>query len=1226
MNHAYLTRRSCARRLQCAWAVLLTALSLIGSARAAIQSFSLTSQWNLIAFQIIPTDPTPEAVFSTLPGFQVAWSYDASTGLWQRFLKPTGNATQQANDLTANSLFGLAPIEPGRAYWVFCSQNVASWEVSGTVPVGAQLRSLDLQSGWNLIGIPVGAASSTNAEPISLLAVLTAAGFDYDAILTWESQTFRRMFRPLPSGLGEPPNPLEGLPPDLPFPGFDLRKDLGRGYWIRVLDPAVLRPRLVTTVRPDIDTEPLDNFPSKEDINVSGGSQPARPKSVQEQDVIRFFAGEDVQSIGISNLGDGVTSGGGILLWEATWTPTSDPGTPEPWIRLFASPDQRERRDSAGLLVNSHTTLSGVATLESDIVYLRLDRRNLGRGVHEGTLLLRTSAGDKAYHVIAEVPGLEGDFKGYATIQSVNGKHNPVPDIDLNLSLYEDNKIDGLLRGLIDSSQALIWPADVPMIGYRVADLNNQFILGGSFILPPGDQNGEPFDQWDENVAAAGADVDWLNDKKLDVRNPFAFPIQRTVSLEGSLVAGNPTDGYILEGKYSEIVYGLSREPILLAGVFHLERNGVRPLSNRRSVDTDTGVEPVVVRKNSVPVVIAAGATRDSAVGIQTEMDLRSLQVALNFNATLPHGRLLIKLQSPSIPPVELTLYDGRTPASAINPKLLENVTFPIDRPTHSDFTQFLKQVPRTKTDATQALFWRIVILNAGPQPVTLANWTLRLEGQAVTDVQGVVKNGSAPLSGVQVALNGVPFSQYSGLSDSQGRFSLARVPLLPLNFSGARPGFVAADPRNPGLSPVFTRPFVGQRGLSFSPLETQLINRFNLLAGAPPALAAVPGFGAGTAATPFEIQLTPESSGPPSLAAGPLVAPIGTTVEFVAVNPASSVTWQFGDGETSTDPVATHDYKKPGSYQVSLFSPAGGPTPQAVANVIVLPAPRRAPGQPSDLAGRPLDLPNQTATAQYTAYAFQTAFTAGGAIPARKVGFNPATGADHYLSDLAPQTTFTATETNSQGAAIVSLTPIQATYAASRDIDLAPAVSPINTTKAFGSDGFAPLVSPDFDASINNNSQGFRAEDFNYAHLFALWQNTRAVDGALEYHQDAQNGLIVWGNTLVTPNQNFSTLTFESRDGADFTFAREDDSYHPHKGTTKLPELATNDVATHYQVACSIGASVLTAPVSATSVKVAKARRSDPDNPLDPDLVAAPGPIARNLYFQLHTGALGAQ
>src|SRR5262249_58151967 len=138
---------------------------------------------------------------------------------------------------------------------------------------------------------------------------------------------------------------------------------------------------------------------------------------------------------GIWNVGETENTGGGILLWEADWFPVTDRNTPESWIRLFASPDQREQRDESGRLLASYTNLTGVTTLENDIVYLRLDRKNLGRGNHEGDLVLRTSVGDRTFHVIAEIPGLEGDFKGFAQISAVNGKHNPVPDIDLNISL-----------------------------------------------------------------------------------------------------------------------------------------------------------------------------------------------------------------------------------------------------------------------------------------------------------------------------------------------------------------------------------------------------------------------------------------------------------------------------------------------------------------------------------------------------------------------------------------------------------------------------------------------------------------------------------------------------------------------------------------------------------------------------------------------------------------------
>src|SRR5678815_5704602 len=101
-----------------------------------------------------------------------------------------------------------------------------------------------------------------------------------------------------------------------------------------------------------------------------------------------------------------------------------------------------------------------------------------------------------------------------------------------------------------------------------------------------------------------------------------------------------------LEGKYKEIVYGMSRQPILLEGTFHLERQAARPLSSRRTINTDTGIEPVISRKSSVGVAIPAGATRESSLNVVTEMELQALQVDLVFS-TLSHTRLLIQLRSP---------------------------------------------------------------------------------------------------------------------------------------------------------------------------------------------------------------------------------------------------------------------------------------------------------------------------------------------------------------------------------------------------------------------------------------------------------------------------------------------------------------------------------------------------------------------------------------------------
>ena len=218
-----------------------------------------------------------------------------------------------------------------------------------------------------------------------------------------------------------------------------------------------------------------------------------------------------------------------------------------------------------------------------------------------------------------------------------------------------------------------------------------------------------------------------------------------------------------------------------------------------------------------------------------------------------------------------------------------------------------------------------------------------------------------------------------------------------------------------------------------------------------------------------------------------------------MAVNPAASVFWDFGDQTGAETVGASHVYPTPGFYRVRLYSPSDSPSFQDTADVIVLSCPGHAPAKPSDLRGEPTELDLRTAAAAYTAYVFQPFLTTAGVLPAHKVGTDPITGADRYLSDVTPQFTFGVGETNVFGAAYVATMPLQMAYAATMDVDLAPHTSPAGTTKPFASDGFAPLNAPGFDVAINVNNQGFKQEDFNYSLVASLWENTRAGDGSVD-------------------------------------------------------------------------------------------------------------------------------
>ena len=130
-----------------AFALLL--VTHLGAQTTQVQTNTLTSGWNLLAFQVIPSDPNPAAVFATLPNpndFVAAWTFDNSTRQWTRYARP-GTA-----ESTNNAIVPMAPIVVGRAYWVYMS-NPATWLLTGTPP--AQVPAVQFTPGWNLVGIPI---------------------------------------------------------------------------------------------------------------------------------------------------------------------------------------------------------------------------------------------------------------------------------------------------------------------------------------------------------------------------------------------------------------------------------------------------------------------------------------------------------------------------------------------------------------------------------------------------------------------------------------------------------------------------------------------------------------------------------------------------------------------------------------------------------------------------------------------------------------------------------------------------------------------------------------------------------------------------------------------------------------------------------------------------------------------------------------------------------------
>ncbi len=1219
------------------------------AASAETQTIQLMPGWNLIGFQVIPDNPAPEAVFSDAK-IKSVWSYDAQTDTWGCYIN-----TSDKDSAVINELMPLSPIKAGAAYWVNTISQGQSFSltVNGKTVSGSEALNLNFKEGWNLFSIPMGILQEGGEEQLKMSTLLSKVGFDYDALLTYKSNNYKSAFHLKAVSEDEKLQivKFDTLKEDKEVTDFSVITNASSGYWIHVTSATNICPKPQFSARSDIDLAPMGNFPSIEDINISGVNE-NKPKSTEEQDTIRFFENENRQVLHIVN------KGGGILSWKAEWI--SAEKTPESWVRLFSIANEVEDRDKDGKLLKDYTMLSGITTGEDDVIYLCADRKNLGRGSHHGILRVTTNVETREYKVIVDVSGFGGAFEGYAEVESVDGKRNLIPDIDLNLSLYEDNKVDGLLRGFIDSDRSILWPVDVPLIGHRVSNIGNQFTLGGSFILPPGDLNVEPYDKFvtGETIDQKDeGDIDWNGDGKVDNDNPFPFPIQRTVLLEGSVISDDPVSGYVLEGRYSEIIYGMTKEPIRLDGKFHLTRMHADPFEMKRnaamkkSTIADDGAGVIVSARNNNSTLIVPRKEQKLELKVNTEMVLQNLKLKLSFPSVpnTPEAKLKITLRAPGANAPELLIYDGTKVENQINREMLKSISFPTDYPIRGDLKKFLSQVSHTKTVGNEA--WQLIIVNntsANRVNIQLADCQLWLEGQPISDVYCNVKdeNGN-PVQDAKVVLNGTPVSIYSKLTDVAGKYKMERVPLLPLNFSVIRPGYDTMD--EVGLSEDFRKPFGiaaknTENSSKFTPLMKEMIQKFNPLAGAPVAAAKVMGFNSGTAEDPFELRVQSKSgnNGAVIITAAPSNVFAGSTVEFniSGVKNTASQRWMYGDDTVDTKGI--HQYKKPGIYNVTCLLGTNNYTTE----VTILPAPSNVAGKPSQLLGDSVrNALNETplkasADQKYGAYCFQTAFHSAGSLPASKSGTTPE-GADRYLTNLEPLETFAQGDTNQLGAAYVSLTTIQHAYTASMDIDLAPKLgAPVKDSKgnirplSFESDGFVPLKSKDYEKekSKNFNDQGFKNEDFKYSLSSELWRNTYTAAGSLEYSiKDSSNGTLVWGNIMKTPCINYATQEYYDLNGGIYHLDTDADEYHPIKGSFRHEDIEVDEeylqyqVVNNYNVACSIGGAamfILTAPTPSSSVKIASETRIMPIDPQNEKIYEAPGHKAYNLYYQLQTGS----
>ncbi len=951
------------------------------------QIFQLSPGWNLIAFQVIPADPSPAFVFGTLgDSFERAWSYDNHQRTWSTYAR---SGLEQSDH---NGVIPMGPIQTTRAYWIYMN-SPADWTLSGLAP--AVTPPVNLNPGWNLVSIPTGTGQVQ--EPINMAAVLAAAGADFEVILKWENSLFRRYSD----------NELSQANSFVLF-------DANKGYWINVRSNTFLQPKLLSTVRPDSDVEPQGNYPGPEDLKLS---ESPTPLDAALQTHIVFRPGEERQTLSIAN------TGGGILLWKLSWLPTD--ATHSNWLVL--------------------TNQSGVTTVESDVVALGLDRKDLTKGTYRGVLTLQTTAGDRVFQVVAHVPDLSGEWSGTARIATVNGRKNPVPDIDLFLSFYEDPAVPGLIRGSMDSQNAVLWPVDVPLVGHVQSSRGNVISLAGGYVLPPGDQNNPPYDTFQP----LDEDIDWNANGRLDDLNPFGFPIYRSVALLGQLTSASGANGFEIQGSYTEVIYGMLREPIRMEGSFSLRRENSKPFLSRRPVLNSESTHqpaPVVWRSANLPAGLALTGNVSSPIRIETDLVLLGLSVDLELDTTTP-ANLTISLLTPD-GQHSVRLLDQAN----ISSNTLKQISFPGMRAPVDSFAQFIAADVPSKGE------WRLVITGTGG---VLNKWSLRLEGQPVFDFAGRVANASGE-AGIPatVSLEGFPFAQ-TALTGPDGTFVFRRLPGIPINVSATAPGFLPFAPDGPSLSPVYTTPAFPTNGLSSQALAA--MSRFRPLPVLQFPANPTDGFSTyGTTADPVELRLAPN----PSLAtngvlfADPPVGHAPATLQFTLLVPADvrvgdrQVVWDFGDG-TGTN--------GPGLLSVSKVYANSSPTGYvATASV---------PGLVS--ASQTVTIRPSPGVTPYSHNFFQVFFSGGGTLPL----------------DMASR--ITGSNDPEQPPALAGWLMQQHVDCASFDIDRAPYTTAGN--RSFFSDGFTRngliiagtnslAVSPD------EKTNGFKEEDSNYFLDATVW------------------------------------------------------------------------------------------------------------------------------------------
>lgn len=798
------------------------------------QEIHLYAGWNLISIQVdgaVPVATFQAAVEATTVSNLVAvWSYEPSgdpgvPGQWKTY-QPT--QAGYPHDLTS--------LVPGKGYWVkvgqACTAVLTGPPWTGDIP---------LVAGWNLVGFPGLHVDASESQELASIF-----GDNFGRVpQVWMYDTGPQRF------IGHDTTAIPAI------------KELtsvqpATGYWVYALEPFTLSPRPVVALVGDADASPLEaetTFNSG-DPRFTGANpgkyvgQQVRFADTEDdpydlngngiidsaftQDTLHFPVGVDQRVISIAN------TGGGTAPWAIY--------SSLPWLRVDGS-----------------NLVWGTVSTESDSVVVTVDRSGMQPGTESGSFTIYAGTNEIPVAVRMEVPTSDGDWKGVATTQRVNGKDINLGAVDLSLNLFMNSSSTSEtgFRAVLNRDRSLLFPRDVFMSGVFYA--GNDFNLNTTFRMPPGDRNVPPYDSF-SNGPGEGDDKDVNGDGYADFSNPFAQEIRREISL-----LGRRTDPNRMEGTYIEAIAGLlpGDTPIFVEGTFQLQRETFEP--TKRSIFNEDDFRTDVIGGSS------GQNYREYELDVTDPVNVQGVQLTLNVSFPRP-DQLVISLIGPT--------------NTYATPVIVHNRGASLPAGINLALTNF--------NNASGSGTWTLrVEWDPTGERGYFNGWGLNIEGLATYSVSGTVVGDPSggtnhgPVSGAQLVLAGaaVPVQTLTG---TNGAFSIPSLTEDYYSLSISKPGF---QPRNVSF-------LVADGNLNLSNIVLSAVSLTNA------TLLAAPFVGA----DPLHVNL---SLLIPASQLDGLGTNVVATWDFGDGTPPISETNSLSDEITQTE--ADHTYTNPGVYQAAV-------------------------------------------------------------------------------------------------------------------------------------------------------------------------------------------------------------------------------------------------------------------------------------------------------------------